>query len=182
MTQLTNRSSTKKIAHQVKQPSVNIRLYPEGLSSPFFPGTFWIHGRTNIAGISRFEQVAWCPGLYWFHTCALCHEVSYRELFANILSLPFVLSIVSFQSSLKTHDQRWGSEQRPIKKLTALWSLKAPVSSPRSNKAQAEMGLLYQSVHQSLCCEFRHLWIPPQGTWMSPPVAVYFCSLAEYTA
>jgi len=33
------------------------RLQPEGLSSPFFPGTFWIHGRTNTAGISRFGEV-----------------------------------------------------------------------------------------------------------------------------
>jgi len=82
---------------------MNIRLYPEGISSPLFTGTFWIHGRTNIAGISRFEEVAWCPGLYWFHTCALCHEVSHRELFANILFLPFVLLTVFFQSSLKTH-------------------------------------------------------------------------------
>jgi len=48
----------KAIAHQVNQSSVNIKLYPEGLSSPFFPETFWIHGRTNIAGISRFEEVA----------------------------------------------------------------------------------------------------------------------------
>ena len=34
------------------------RLKLEGLSSPFFPGAFWTHGRTNIAGISRFGEVA----------------------------------------------------------------------------------------------------------------------------
>ena len=71
----------------------------KGLSSPFFPGTFWTDGRTNIAGISRFGEVARHPGLYGFRTCTLCHEVSHRELFANIPSLPFVLLTVFFQSS-----------------------------------------------------------------------------------
>jgi len=45
---------------------------------------------------------------------------------------------VFFQSSPKIHDHRWGSEQRPIEKLKALRALKAPVLSPRSNKAHAE--------------------------------------------
>ena len=49
-----------------------------------FLGAFWTHGRTNIAGISRFGEVAWHPGLCGFQTCALCHEVLHRELFANI--------------------------------------------------------------------------------------------------
>jgi len=42
-----------------------------------------------------------------------------------------------------------------------LKSLKVPVSQPRSNKAHAELRLLYQSVYQSLCSDFRHSWIPP---------------------
>jgi len=44
------------------------------------------------------------------------------------------------------------------------------------------MPLLYQSVYQSLFSDFCHSWIPPQGTWTSPPAAVYFRSLAEYNA
>ena len=86
-----------------------------------------------------------------------------------------------FQSSPKIHDHRWGSEQRPIYKLKALRSLKAPVSSPRSNKAHAKVCLFYQHVYQSLCSDFRLSWIPPQGTWTSPPAAVYVRSLAENT-
>jgi len=39
-------------------------------------------------------------------TCALCHEVSHRELIANIPSLPFVLLTVFFQSSPEIHDHR----------------------------------------------------------------------------
>jgi len=93
--------------------SCGCRLQLEGLSSPFFPGTFWTHGRTNTAGISRFGEVGWHPGICGFQTCALCHEVSHRELFANIPSLPFVLLTVFFQSSPKNHDHRWGSEERP---------------------------------------------------------------------
>ena len=38
--------------------SCGCRRQLEGLSSPFFPGTFCTHGRTNIAGISRFGEVA----------------------------------------------------------------------------------------------------------------------------
>ena len=44
------------------------------------------------------------------------------------------------------------------------------------------MRLLYQSVYQTLCSDFRHLWKPPQVIWTSPPAAVYFCSLVDYTA
>jgi len=64
--------------------------------------------------------------------------------------------------------------------MAALRCLKAPVSSTQSNKIHAELRLLYQSVYQSLCSHFRHSWIPPQGTWTSSPVAVYFRTLAEY--
>jgi len=34
-----------------------------------------------------------------------------------------------------------------------------PVSSLRSNKAHTELRLLSQSVYQSLCSDFRHLWV-----------------------
>ena len=73
--------------------------------------------------------------------------MSHRQLFANNSSLLFVLLIAFFQSSPKNHGHRWGSQQRPIYKLKALRSLKAPVSSTRSNKAHAELRLLYQSVN-----------------------------------
>jgi len=80
------------------------RLWPEGLSPLLFPGTFWTHGRINIAGISRLREVAWHPGLYGFQTCVLCYELSHRELFANIPSLPFILLAVFFQASPKIYD------------------------------------------------------------------------------
>jgi len=81
-------------------------LYPEGLISPFFPGTFWTHGRTNIAGISQFGEMASHPGLYGFQTCAFCHEVSHRRLLSSIPFLPFVLFTVVFRSSPHIHDHR----------------------------------------------------------------------------
>ena len=101
------------------------RLLPEGLSSVFFPGIFWTHGRTSIAGISRFGEVAWHPGLYRFLTCALCHEVSHRELFANNSALPFVVLPAFFQSSHKIRDHRWGRNKDQFKnwKLCGLWKL-----------------------------------------------------------
>ena len=95
--------------------------------------------------------MAWHPGLYRFQTCDLCLDLSHRDLFANISSLPFVLLTVFFQSSSEIHDHRWGSEQRPILKLKVLRSLKAPVSSPGIYKAHAELRFLYQFVYQSLC-------------------------------
>ena len=82
------------------------RLQPEGLSSPFVPGTFWTRGRTNVAGISRFGEAAWRHGRYGFQTCALCHQVSHWELFANIPSLPFILLTVFFQSLPNIHKHR----------------------------------------------------------------------------
>ena len=37
-------------------------------------------------------------------------------------------------------------------------------------------------MHQFLCSDFRHSWIPPQATWTSLPAAVYFRSRTEFTA
>jgi len=88
----------------------------------------------------------------------------------------------SLQSPPKIHDNRWRSEQKPIYKMKVLRYLKAPVSSPRSNNAHAELRLLFQSVYQSFCSDFHHSWISPQGTWTSPPAAVYFRTLTENTA
>jgi len=125
--------------------------------------------------------VAWHPGLYGFQTCGVCHEVSHWELFANIPSLPFVLLTVFFQSLPKIHDHRWGSAQRPIEKLKALRSLKAPVLSPWSNKAHAESRLLYQSAYQSRLSTLVNT--TPRYLKISTCCSVlYFCSLAENTA
>jgi len=92
-----------------------------------FQGKFWTNGRTNIAGISRFGNVAWCPGLYRFHACALCHEVPHRELFANIPSLLSLLLTVFFQSSPKIHDMITGEDANKDRfkdwKLCPLWKL-----------------------------------------------------------
>ena len=43
------------------------------------------------------------------------------------------------------------------------------------------MCLLYKSVYQSACYTFRHSWISPQGTWISPPAAVYCCPFPTFT-
>ena len=92
------------------------RLLPEGLSSAFFPGIFWTHGRTNIAGISRVgEEVAWHPGIYRFQTCVLCHEGSHWEIFAINSSLPFVVLTVFFQLSPKIRDHMWGRNKDQFK-------------------------------------------------------------------
>ena len=147
-----------------------------------FPGTFWTRGRISIAGSSRLGEVAWHSGLYGFQTCVVCHEVSHRDLFANIPSLPFILLTLFFQPSPKIYGHRWGSEQKQILKLKALRSLKSPVSQPLCHKAHAELRLLYQSVHRSICSDIRHSWIPFQGAWTSPPAAVFFRSLAGNTA
>jgi len=57
--------------------------------------TFWSHGRTIVAENSLFGKVTRDSGFYEFHSCALCREVSHRELFAKIPSLQFVLSTFS---------------------------------------------------------------------------------------
>ena len=79
-----------------------------------------------IVGISRFGEVAWHPGLYRFQTCALFYEVSHRELFANIPSLPFIFWQYSFSRHLRfmtTGDDR--NEDRL--KTESLRSLKVTV-------------------------------------------------------
>jgi len=43
--------------------------------------------------------------IYEFNSCALCHDVSHRELYANIPSLPFALGVVFFRSLPKIHDE-----------------------------------------------------------------------------
>jgi len=61
--------------------------------------------RTNIAGISLYGGEVDRPSeLYEFHICEVCRQVSYRELFAKIPSLPLALEIVFFQSLPRIHD------------------------------------------------------------------------------
>ena len=72
---------------------------------------------------------------------------------------------------------RWGSEQRPIKKLKALRCLKAFVLWPHNDKAHSKPHLLYQFVYQSPCSAFRHSWIRLQDTWpVDPEQAFGECS------
>jgi len=73
-----------------------------------FHGTFWTNGRKNIAGISRFGDVALMslPITYLYS----CREKPHRELFANIPSLLSVLLTVFFQSSPKIHDMTTGED------------------------------------------------------------------------
>jgi len=88
--------------------------------------------------------------------------VSRRELFAKLSSLLVALEITLFQTLSKIHDHRWGSEQRPIWKLTVLRRLKTPVFWPQRDQAHAEQPSPYQSVYQPHCSAFRHSWISPQ--------------------
>jgi len=84
-------------------------------TSSIFRGALWTRAWTNVAGISRFGgEVAQHSGLHEVHNCALCREVSHRGLFAKIPSLSLVFEIAHFRSLPKTHDHRWGSEQRSV--------------------------------------------------------------------
>ena len=67
-----------------------------------------------------------------------------------------------------------------IWKLCGLWKL--PLHHHGAIKLTQNCICFTQSVCQSLCSDFRHSWIPPQGTWTSPPAAVNFRSRAESTA
>ena len=84
----------------------------KGLASPVLPGKFLSHCWTIVAEIFiwRSDSTLW---LYEFQSCALCREVSHRELFAKIPSLLLALFNSILQSLPKIHDHRWGSEQRP---------------------------------------------------------------------
>jgi len=86
------------------------------LASPVFRWVFWTHGRTNVAGISRFVEVGRHSELCEFHSCALCHEVSHHWLFTKIPSLPLTPEIILFRSLPKIQDHWEGSERRPIQK------------------------------------------------------------------
>ena len=103
-------------------------LQPEGLCSPFFAGTFWTPGRTNIAGSLDSEKWHDVPGFTDFRPVLFvtkCHT-------ENSLQLSHLCPLFFWQNSFSRffHDHRWGSEQRPIYKLAALQCLKAPVLSP----------------------------------------------------
>ena len=112
--------------------------------------------------------------------CGLVH-VSHCELFAKIPSLPLALAIAFFKSLRKIHDHcvRIGTKTAYVDSFRCL---NAPVLWTQSNKACAEQHLLYQFVYRRLCSSFRHSWIPPQGTWRSPPATVFCHLLAAYTA
>ena len=79
---------------------------PAGVASPIFTGAFRTHGRTNLAGISLFGEMVQHSWFYEFDSCALCREVSRRELFAKIQSLPLGLQIILFKSLPEIHDHR----------------------------------------------------------------------------
>jgi len=77
-----------------------------GLASPIFSGTFGTHGRAKAAGISSIGKVARHSEPYKFRSRAFCREVSSRELFKKIPSLPLALGRVFSQSLPKIHDHR----------------------------------------------------------------------------
>ena len=148
-----------------------------------FHEKFWKHGRTNVAAITVFRGgVVQHSGFYEIlirQLVAKCHTVNSSEN-----PIPVVCTWDSFLSVIaKTHDHKWGSEQGPVQILTALRSLKAPVLSPQSDRAYAELRLLCQFIYQSLSFVFRHSQISPQGSWISPLASaeVFFHLLASRT-
>jgi len=158
------------------------RAWPEGLISPIFPGAFWTHGRTNIAGISRFEKCLDILGFTDFRPelfVTKCHteNSSQTSYLCRLFFWQYFFSHhLRFMTTGEDRNKDW------FKNWKLLRFLKAHVLWPQSDKAHVQLRLLYQSVYQFLCSNFGHSWIPPQGTWTSSPAAVYFRTLAEYTA
>ena len=112
-------------------------------------GILRTRGRINVIVILLFGGGDWHSRLYEFHSCALCREASRRKLFAKIPSMPLARKIPLFQPLLKIHHNRWGSEQRPIWKLTALRCLTASVLWPQSDRAHANC--FATPVHVPIC-------------------------------
>jgi len=83
----------KSKAGDVITPSLSHECSQQDLPSPIFRGTFWTHGRNNVAGISR--NCSTFAGLE-FHSCSHSHRWSQRELIAKSHLL---LGIVFFKSS-----------------------------------------------------------------------------------
>jgi len=77
------------------------------ITSPIFSGySGHVPEPSTVTQISLFGEVFRCLGLYEFHSCALCLEVSHRELFAKIPPLPLLLGMAHFQSLPEIHDHR----------------------------------------------------------------------------
>ena len=112
-------------------------------------------------------------GFYEFHSCALCREVSRRELFAKIPSLPLRRGITFFQSLPKIHDhvgEDWNLQMRWKVKVYGVWKL--PFCHYRAiNLTQSWVCFTYRFLYEFVYIVFRDLWIPPQGTWNSSPAA-----------
>jgi len=71
-----------------------------------FRGTFWTHGRTNVAEISPFGEVVRHSGLFEIHSFEFYSRfVSHRELLAKIPSLQLAPAMALFQSLLKIRDR-----------------------------------------------------------------------------
>ena len=101
--------------------------------------TTWLRSVYSEVEVDRHS------GLYEFNRSALFRDVSCPQLFAKVPPQPLVLAIALFQLLPKIHDHRWGPEQRPIYKLTALWCLKAAVAWPQSEKAHAGFRLFFSN-------------------------------------
>ena len=104
--------------------------------------------RTFLAIISWDILVTWPNQNNWLRSLYLekwldiqdgfqsrtCRDVSNRELFTKFVSLPLELKIARFQFLPDIHDNRRGSEQRPLGNLTAFRCLKSPICIFRSIK------------------------------------------------
>ena len=63
---------------------------------------------------------------------------------------------------------------KPVSKYNSFWCWKALILSPQNHKPNAELHLLYKSIHRSSCSTSDHSWVTPRGTWTSPPSAMYY--------
>ena len=101
----------------------------------------------HIQGVTNFTAA---------HFAANCHVI-YSSQKSHLSRLYFRQHPFSHIRH-KIHDHRWGSEQIPIQKLTALQCKTAPALWPLYEKAHAELHLLYQPVYQSPCSAFSYSW------------------------
>jgi len=109
-----------------------------------------IQGFTNF--LPRFEEkLVNIRGFINFTAAHFCREIS---LFVNIPSLTFLPEIALLR------DNRWRSEQRPIKNLKVFGWLLAKLAYshtwPDCDETHSVPSLFYQSVYQYPCSAFRH--------------------------
>ena len=138
-----------------------------------FLGAIWSRDRTIVAGMSPFGEVARHTRTYEFHSCALCREVSRRDLSTKIPSLPLVLAIAHLHALPKITGYSWVSEH---------WHIGVFKKFPFRDHGTIKHTQCYIGFTKAIPC-INLLFSPyvnceyPCGTWPSWPAAVYCRSL-----